>query len=225
VIIRQCQICLRDSVVVLVQISDWDGSRSCLLRRSGVVCLRNQGGPPDFRHGCRGSAKLADLERPFLDLFRQLDAADDHYVAAWTGSLQQSLPLRLIAALSYLGNKGTDVLTTTYTNLAIPSTNVVPHPAFGVVSCRGDVGNSTFEALQFNLRRAFHNGLLVSSNYMWSHSINDGSIGGGDSDEPQNSFCRSCDKASSDFDVRHLFNLSAVYALRLGAGKRYLSSP
>ena len=63
---------------VLVQISDWDGSRSCLPRRSGVVCLRNQGGSPDFRHGGSGSAKLADLERPLLDLFRQLDAADDH---------------------------------------------------------------------------------------------------------------------------------------------------
>jgi hypothetical protein len=60
---------------------------------------------------------------------------------------------------------------------------------------------------------------------MWSHSINDGSIGGGDSDTPQNSFCRSCDKASSDFDLRHVFNLSAVYALPFGAGKQYLSSP
>ena len=68
-------------------------------------------------------------------------------------------------------------------------------------------------------------GFLLSSNYMWSHSINDGSIGGGDSDTPQNSFCRSCDKASSDFDVRHVFNISAVYALPFGAGKQYLSSP
>ena len=75
------------------------------------------------------------------------------------------------------------------------------------------------------LRRAFQNGFLLSSNYMWSHSINDGSIGGGDSDTPQNSFCRSCDKASSDFDVRHLFNLSTVYALPFGVGKKYLSSP
>jgi hypothetical protein len=47
----------------------------------------------------------------------------------------------------------------------------------------------------------------------------------GDSDTPQNSFCRSCDKAGSDFDIRHLFNLSAVYALLFGAGKQYLSSP
>jgi Carboxypeptidase regulatory-like domain/TonB dependent receptor len=137
----------------------------------------------------------------------------DAYVAAWTASIQQKLPFNLIGAVSYLGNKGTDVLTTTYTNLAIPPTNVVPYPAFGAVSWRGDVGNSTFEALQSSLRRTFANGFLLSVNYMWSHSINDGSIGGGESDTPQNSFCRGCDKASSDDDIRHTLNLSAVYTL------------
>ncbi len=60
---------------------------------------------------------------------------------------------------------------------------------------------------------------------MWSHSINDDSIGGGESDTPQDSFCRACDKASSDDDVRQVFNLSAVYQLPFGAGKPYLSSP
>jgi hypothetical protein len=60
---------------------------------------------------------------------------------------------------------------------------------------------------------------------MWSHSINDGSIGGGESDTPQDSFCRACDKASSDDDVRLMFNLSAVYQLPFGAGKPYLGNP
>jgi hypothetical protein len=60
---------------------------------------------------------------------------------------------------------------------------------------------------------------------MWSHSINDGSIGGGESDTPQDSFCRSCDKASSDDDIRQAFNLSAVYELPVGSGKRYGSTP
>ncbi len=137
----------------------------------------------------------------------------DDYVAAWTASVQQKLPFNLVGTVSYLGNKGTDVLTTTYVNLAVPPTNVVPYPAFGAVSWRGDVGNSTFEALQSNVRRTFTNGLLLSANYMWSHSINDGSIGGGESDTPQDSFCRACDKASSDDDVRQTFNVSAVYAM------------
>jgi hypothetical protein len=149
----------------------------------------------------------------------------DDYVAAWTASVQQELPAKLLATVSYLGNKGTDVLTTTYTNLAIPPSNIVPYPAFGAVSWRGDVGNSTFEALQVNVRRAFQNGLGLVSNYMWSHSINDGSIGGGESDTPQDSFCRSCDKGSSDDDVRQMINVSLVYQIPLGAGKRHLSSP
>jgi Carboxypeptidase regulatory-like domain len=149
----------------------------------------------------------------------------DDYVGAWTASIQRKLPLNIVATASYLGNKGTDVLTTTYANLVNPATGVAPYPAFGPITWRGDVGNSTFHALQFNARRPFQNGFLLSMNYMWSHSINDGSIGGGESDTPQDSFCRSCDKASSDDDVRQLFNLSAVYQLPFGAGRHYLSSP
>lgn len=137
----------------------------------------------------------------------------DAYVASWTLALQQELPFHLVGTVTYLGNKGTDILTTTYTNLTNPATNLVPYPAFGVVSWRGDVGNSTFEALQGNVRRSFQHGLLLSANYMWSHSINDGSIGGGESDTPQNSFCRSCDKASSDDDIRHILNFTMVYEL------------
>src|SRR5208282_5247066 len=45
------------------------------------------------------------------------------------------------------------------------------------------------------------------------------------SDTPQDSFCRSCDKASSDDDVRQMFNLSVVYDLPLGKGKPNVSNP
>ena len=137
----------------------------------------------------------------------------DDYVAAWTAAVQQTLPFNFVGALTYLGNKGTDVLTTTYVNLAVAPQTIAPNPAFGAVSWRGDVGNSTFEGLQGSVRRVFSNGFLLSANYMWSHSINDGSIGGGESDTPQDSFCRACDKASSDDDIRSTFNLSAVYSL------------
>jgi hypothetical protein len=137
----------------------------------------------------------------------------DDLVAAWTASVQRSLPMGVIATATYLGNKGTHVLTTTYANLLDPVTGVAPYPEFGPVSWRGDLGNSTFEAFQFNARKAFKNNFLFSTNYMWSHSINDGSIGGGESNTPQNSFCRACDKGSSDNDIRHTFNISGVYGL------------
>jgi hypothetical protein len=62
---------------------------------------------------------------------------------------------------------------------------------------------------------------------MWSHAINDGSLGGGEADiiSPQNPMCRSCEKASSAQDIRHFFATNSVYGLPFGAGKKYLSQP
>ncbi len=148
----------------------------------------------------------------------------DMYVAAWTVSVQQKLPGNVVGTLTYLGNKGTDLLTTTYVNVLNPATGLRPYPAFGVVAWRGNTSNSTFHAAQLNLQRAFHRDWLLTANYMWSHSINDGGIGGGESDTVQNVFCRACDKASSDFDVRQVFNTSVVYRLPFGAGRSLFSN-
>ena len=63
----------------------------------------------------------------------------DDYVASWTASVQQKLPFNILGTISYLGNKGTDALTTTYTNLVNPLTGVAPYPAFGPITWRGDV--------------------------------------------------------------------------------------
>jgi len=147
------------------------------------------------------------------------------YVAAWTAALQRTLPQAMVATVSYFGNKGTDILTTTYANTVNSQTGVQPYPQFGVVSWRGNDSNSTFHALQLNVRRQFQKRWLLSVNYMLAHSINDDGIGGGESDVPQNVSCRPCEKASSDFDVRHTFNASAVYDLPFGAGKPHFSQP
>jgi hypothetical protein len=147
------------------------------------------------------------------------------YVASWTASIQRTLPWNMVGTASYFGNKGTNILTTTYVNTINPLTGAPPYPLFGVVSWRGNDSNSTFHALQLNARRAFQKGWLLAANYMWSHSINDDGIGGGESDTPQNVNCRACEKASSDDDVRLVFNLSAVYEAPFGAGKPYLSQP
>jgi hypothetical protein len=58
-------------------------------------------------------------------------------------------------------------------------------------------------------------GLLFTANYMWSHAINDGSLGGGETDamSPENVFCRACERASSSSDIRHFFALNSVYEI------------
>jgi hypothetical protein len=65
--------------------------------------------------------------------------------------------------------------------------------------------------------------LSFQTRYTWSHSINDGSVGGGESNGPENVNCLRCDFGPSIFDIRHNFVANAVYELPFGAGKRYLN--
>jgi hypothetical protein len=73
------------------------------------------------------------------------------------------------------------------------------------------------------LERRFNKGISFQSRYTWSHSINDGSVGGGESNGPENVNCLPCDKGPSVFDIRHNFTANAVYELPFGPGKDYLN--
>src|SRR5258708_33231605 len=74
-----------------------------------------------------------------------------------------------------------------------------------------------------SLERRFSKGLSFQGRYTWSHSINDGSVGGGESNGPENVNCLACDKGPSVFDIRNSFAANAVYELPFGPGKRFLT--
>jgi len=151
----------------------------------------------------------------------------DMYVTQWGLSVQQSLPFSMVGSVSYVGSKGTHLLSLSFVNVIDPILGGRPSPQFGQISWRGNESNSTYEGLQTSLQRSFRNGLLFSANYTYSHEIDDGSMGSGDGDSltPENVACRVCDRASGTFDVRHVVNGSAVYELPFGPGKAYLSQP
>ena len=110
-----------------------------------------------------------------------------------------------------------------------PVVNQLNEPAglqsypFGSVDYKSDIGASTYHALGLSLERRFSKGLEFQTRYTWSHSINDGSVGGGESNGPENVNCLHCDKGPSVFDVRHNFVLNAVYELPFGPGKPFLN--
>lgn len=151
----------------------------------------------------------------------------DMYVAQWGLSVQQALPDSLVGTISYVGSKGTHLLTLSYVNVLNPLTGQPPYPQFGQISWRGNQSNSTYEGLALGLRRPFRRGLLFSVNYTWSHEIDDGSMGSGDGDSvaPENVACRACDKANGIWDIRHAVSASMIYELPFGAGKTYLNQP
>ncbi len=149
----------------------------------------------------------------------------DMYVIQWGLSLQRALPHDLVSTLSYVGSKGDFELITSYVNLIDPATGLRPYPAFGQVRWRGNSNSSSYGGFVASLQRSFTHGLLVSANYTLSHEIDEDAPGGGDSDNPQNPGCQSCERASGDFDARHVFNANVVYDLPFGPGKAFLSQP
>jgi hypothetical protein len=149
----------------------------------------------------------------------------DMYVSQWSISVQQALPRDLVGTLSYVGSKGTHLLTTSYLNLIDPATGLRPYPAFGQVEYRGNTNNSSYEGLVASLQRSFIHGFLLSANYVYSHEIDQDAAGGGDSDFPENPSCLQCERTSGDFDVRHVLTANTVYELPFGRDREFLSRP
>ncbi len=167
----------------------------------------------------------------------------DLYSETWGLTIDQQLPANFLVSAQYLGSHGVRLFSRGAVNLCTtpvtfnlidgdcvrPLDQYYPDPnnpdPFGSVDFKHDVGSSTYNALGVSLERRFAKGLAFQSRYTWSHSINNGSVGGGESNGPENVTCLACDKGPSVFDVRHNVTVNAVYDLPFGPGKPYLNSP
>jgi hypothetical protein len=149
----------------------------------------------------------------------------DSYVEQWTASVQRALPEQSVLTVTLLGSHGVHVFRRGYTNVIDPATNTRPLPQFpSEIDTKYNEGASQFTALQVSFNRRFHDGLFLGGNYMYSHALDDGSVGSGDADAPENVACFSCDYANSDYDARHSGTASVVYDLPFGRGRRYFAS-
>lgn len=92
-----------------------------------------------------------------------------------------------------------------------PDVNTVrPYPGLGEIFALQNIADSTYHALQATLRRT-KGPFTIGGSYTYSHSIDDSS------DRSDATFVNSYDlrsnKASSNFDERHLLNISYIYTV------------
>ena len=146
----------------------------------------------------------------------------DMYTSQWSATLQQSIGNETVVEAGYVGSKGTQLFERTYYNAVDPATGQRPYPQWDLIRVRANGNDSGFHGLLLSARRQTRAGLTFGGNYIWSHSIDNTTAGGDDADYPQNVNCRSCERASSNFDIRHNFNTHVVYELPIGPGKPYL---
>ncbi|MFB3903331.1 MAG: TonB-dependent receptor domain-containing protein [Acidobacteriota bacterium] len=149
---------------------------------------------------------------------------EDMYSQHWGLSIQQQLPAEFVAQVSYNGGNAHKILSRTYINNINPATGKRPWPKFGKIDSKESAGNGSFNSLQVSLKRRLSGGLQLGGEYMWSHSLNDGMIGGGESTAPQNVLDRRAGKANSNYDIRQTATTNFLWELPFGPGRRFLTS-
>jgi hypothetical protein len=192
--------------------------------------------------GTGGFSKAASHPRGL-----QREGREDQYVETWGLTVEHELPGRFLFSTAYLGNHGVRLFSRGAVNLCNipvvinpnnqdcyrPLDQFFPDPAhpndptftidpYGSVDFKSDTGQSTYHAVLLSLERRLTNGLSFQAHYTFSHSINDGAVGGGEANGRENVNCRQCDKGPSVFDIRHNVTVNAVYELPFGPGKTYL---
>ena len=188
--------------------------------------------PPDFGTPATPVLQPRALYRHHRDL----------YVEQWGLTVEHELPANFLFTTSYLGTHGVRLFARNYTNLCDQATyqatqNCVrpldPYPIvispteqvpYGLVDIKNDIGDSSYNGLLLSVQRRITNGWSFQANYVWSHSINDGSVGGGEANAPENAACFSCERASSIYDIRHNIVVNTVYLLPFGPNQRFLNS-
>jgi hypothetical protein len=139
------------------------------------------------------------------------------------GLLGQPIGSQTLVPLPYPG----------FPTTAAVAQGLVPFPQYFGFNTDGaleNLGQSTYNALEGQLTRRFHNGLNLMASYTWSKILTDADSAlpffatlhqGG---APSNVFNRRVDKAISNQDLPQNFVLSYIYELPFGKNKKFLSS-
>lgn len=143
-------------------------------------------------------------------------------VYEWTLSMQQEVARQTIVQVAYFGTRATHNFSKITINGINPVTGARPYAGFSTMSYQNSSSDGYTHALQASVQRSFSTGWMLSGNYEWAHSIDDGGIGGGEADTPQNNNCIPCERSSSDTDIRSYFRLSTIYELPVGRGRTFL---
>ncbi|HWB96223.1 MAG TPA: hypothetical protein VG672_05960, partial [Bryobacteraceae bacterium] len=174
-----------------------------------------------------------DVNNPNLQFQPRAYAPGYHIperILQYTASVQQQLPGNAVLTVAYVGSQGRNLFLRSITN-KIVSVDTDPKTGaaiinrefgnrFAEIDYKTSGGTSHYNALQTSLNRRFSRGLTLAAQYNWSHDIGN-SGGSNEARTAANNYDFGADYGNNTFDVRHTFNLSALYELPYGKGRRY----
>lgn len=165
----------------------------------------------------------------------------------YTVSLQRELPAGLVATAAYVGSQGRNLFLRSIANPIVEvRTNANPAAAavvirrFDIINADGSLsrpfaevdtktsgGDDSYHAMQLSLARRFNSGLTLNSQYTLSRSY--GTTAGSNealtaANNAQTLADYEYERGYNRFDVRHTYNVSALYSLPFGKGRKWLSN-
>ena len=154
-------------------------------------------------------------------------------ILSYTLSVQQELKGGAVLTVAYVGSQGRNLFLRSTTNKI---TGVTMNAATGVgtavrefgarfaeIDYKTSGGTSHYNALQSTLNRRFNSGLSLAAQYTWAHDV--GNTGGSnEANTAGNPFNFRADNGSNNFDIRQSLNLTTLYEMPFGKGKKYASS-
>ncbi len=107
-------------------------------------------------------------------------------------------------------------------------TNLFFHPQYGALAAFSSIAHSWYHAGTLSVRQRLGRTLQFDFNYTLSHSLDDASglqtSGGYGAAFILNPIRQHDWYSNSDFDIRHIVNMNAIWDMPFGRGRRYLSS-
>jgi hypothetical protein len=143
--------------------------------------------------------------------------------------VQRKVAAGVIANVAYVGTKGTFLSDTININQPFPAgaaqvlaktanvNQVRPYPGYGNILEYFNDTNSNYNSLQASLRSQQYHGLTMQASYTYSHSI-DYASGDVPGNSAQDAYRWNLERASSNFDRRHIMILSYVYDIPFLSG-------
>ena len=128
-----------------------------------------------------------------------------------TGQIVGVTQVREFDILGYAYNATTGAIT------ANPASRLQP---FGEIDYKTSGGRDRYDALQIQINRRFAQGLTLNAQYQFGKSFGN-TQGSNEAQTAQNPYSFDEEFGNNTFDIRHSGNITALYELPIGKGKRY----
>ncbi len=151
-------------------------------------------------------------------------------ILSYTLSVQQEILSNTVLTVAYVGSQGRNLFLRSITNKII---GVTMNPITGAGSAVREFGNrfaevdyktsggtSHYNAMQITLNRRMATGLSLASSFTWAHDLGD-TGGSNEANTAGNPYNFQADFGSNNFDIRRSFNLSTLYQIPFGNGKKF----